>query len=89
MSICGGAGTGKTLLALEKACRLADDGQRVLLTCYNKPLGNHLAPSPGLPHFLAGSFHSVAASLAKTAELYPCPRRTSMTTSHHPSQRPA
>lgn len=31
----GGAGTGKSLLALEKAKRLADAGKSVLLLCYN------------------------------------------------------
>ena len=39
----GGAGTGKTVLALEKARRLADEGFRTLLTCYNRPLADHLA----------------------------------------------
>lgn len=36
-AIQGGAGTGKTMLALEKARRLAKDG-RVLFLCYNKYL---------------------------------------------------
>ena len=38
----GGAGSGKTWLAVEKAKRLAKDGQRVGLFCYNKGLGEHL-----------------------------------------------
>jgi hypothetical protein len=41
-AISGGAGTGKTLLAVEKAKRLANDGFKTLLTCYNKQLGMHL-----------------------------------------------
>jgi hypothetical protein len=41
-AIQGPAGTGKTLLALHKARLLARQGQRVLLTCYNKELGQHL-----------------------------------------------
>lgn len=40
--ICGGAGTGKTLLAREKAVRLAQEGMRTLLLCYNRGLADHL-----------------------------------------------
>ena len=43
VAISGGAGTGKTLLAVEKAKRLAGQGFRTLLTCYNRPLADHLA----------------------------------------------
>ena len=38
----GGAGTGKTMLAVEKARRAAFNGQHVLLLCYNKLLGAKL-----------------------------------------------
>ncbi len=38
----GGAGTGKTLLAVEEARRHAAAGKRVLLVCYNRALGRHL-----------------------------------------------
>ncbi len=41
-AISGGAGTGKTVLAMEEAIRRADAGMRVLLTCYNKPLAVEL-----------------------------------------------
>ena len=40
--VTGGAGTGKTLLALEEARRLADHGCRVLLTCFNRRLADSL-----------------------------------------------
>lgn len=43
VAIGGGAGTGKTVLATEKARRLANEGFKTLLTCYNKPLASHLA----------------------------------------------
>src|SRR5205823_6315276 len=36
----GGAGTGKTLLAVEKARQLGRDGGRVLWVCFNAPLAN-------------------------------------------------
>lgn len=38
----GAAGTGKTFLAMEKARRLAAQGKRVFLTCFNKNLGRYL-----------------------------------------------
>lgn len=41
-AISGGAGTGKTILAMEEAKRCADAGMRVLLTCFNKPLAMHI-----------------------------------------------
>lgn len=40
--VSGGAGTGKTVLAVEKAKRLAKEGFKTLLTCYNRPLANYL-----------------------------------------------
>ncbi len=43
MLVEGGAGTGKSLLALEAARRLAADGDRVLLTCFNRKLRDALA----------------------------------------------
>ncbi len=42
-SVIGGAGTGKTMLALEKAQRLAREGYRTLLVCFNSPLARELA----------------------------------------------
>jgi len=42
-AIKGCAGSGKTMLALEKARRLAAEGFEVLLTCYNFALAEYLA----------------------------------------------
>lgn len=41
--VSGGAGTGKTVLAVEKAKALAKTGMSVLLLCYNRPLADSLA----------------------------------------------
>jgi ATP:corrinoid adenosyltransferase len=38
----GGAGTGKTLLALDTAARRAGKGQRTLYLCFNRLLGRHV-----------------------------------------------
>lgn len=48
--INGAAGTGKTMIALEKAQRHASDGQKVLFLCYNVKLRDHLAEN--YPHNL-------------------------------------
>ena len=40
--VVGGAGTGKTVLALGRARQYAQEGFRTLLTCYNAPLCQHL-----------------------------------------------
>jgi len=42
LSVIGGAGTGKTWLALEQARRLTRDGRRVALVCYSRGLGRFL-----------------------------------------------
>lgn len=57
----GTAGTGKTVLAVEKAKRLALDGKKVLLLCYNKILGGKLNASvkqfPNQENIIADSIH--------------------------------
>ncbi|QOF76172.1 NERD domain-containing protein/DEAD/DEAH box helicase [Variovorax sp. 38R] len=58
--ISGGAGTGKTILAAEKARQLAQGGMTVLLLCYNRPLAHWLAA--GLvdhPSITALSYHQL------------------------------
>jgi len=60
VAICGGAGTGKTMLALEKARRLASEGFRTALLCYNRPLADHLgALCCETPSLAVKSFHQL------------------------------
>lgn len=59
-AISGGAGTGKTVLALEKARRLASEGFRTLLTCYNRQLADHLSSlCSGTRNLDVMSFHQL------------------------------
>ena len=60
VAVRGGAGTGKTVLAVEKARRLAGEGFRTLLTCYNRQLADHLARvCTGTENLDVMSFHQV------------------------------
>ncbi|MEO8247387.1 MAG: NERD domain-containing protein/DEAD/DEAH box helicase, partial [Chloroflexota bacterium] len=68
--VLGVAGSGKTLLAAEKARRLAAQGMDVLLTCFNRPLSEHLAATVGqLPGLTVSTFHRLAESLGQEAGL--------------------
>ncbi len=67
--VYGGAGTGKTVLATEEAARLAREGAEVLLTCYNRPLGDHLASLlKGLDNVEAVNFHRLCTDTASRAK---------------------
>jgi len=60
VAVSGGAGTGKTVLALEKARRLASEGFRTLLTCYNRQLADHLSSlCANTPNLDVMSFHQL------------------------------
>lgn len=59
-AISGGAGTGKTLLAIQRAKELAESGKRTLLLCYNQPLGEWLKAScTGVNNLRACNFHKL------------------------------
>lgn len=65
-AIYGAAGTGKTVLAMHKAQMLANQGMRVLLTCYNKELGQHMQRAMAdTPAVLAMHFHELCYDLAQ------------------------
>jgi hypothetical protein len=68
----GGAGTGKTVVAVERARRLASAGNDVLLLCFNRPLAHHLRAVStsweGLAGKVwAGSYHQLGAELCARA----------------------
>ncbi|MBO9707142.1 MAG: AAA family ATPase [Caulobacter sp.] len=59
--IAGGAGTGKTLIAREKAIRLAREGMRTLLVCYNRGLADFLREqSQDVEGLDVAGFHQLA-----------------------------
>ncbi len=69
----GPAGTGKTVIAIEYARRLAASGQRVVLACYNRPLACflHAAVEADVcrESILVGTFHEICERLAREAGL--------------------
>lgn len=70
VAIAGIAGSGKTVLAVHKALQIAESNpaRRVLLTCFNAPLGEHLRRlTARQDNIVAGQFHHVCASLARQA----------------------
>jgi len=68
--VLGGAGTGKTLLAVEEARRLAAQGHRVLLTCFNAPLAWSLADEfKETDPVTVANFHRLCQDLAREAGL--------------------
>jgi hypothetical protein len=74
-SIGGPAGSGKTMLAVEKARRLVQEGFRVLLLCFNQPLALHLAAQLG-PQLATGrldvyTFHELSLRMGREAGVLP------------------
>jgi hypothetical protein len=85
--VLGGAGTGKTLLAIEEARRLAAQGLRVLVTCFNQPLGVHLAGQlAGIEGAEALHFHGICTRWAAEARL-DHDRRPDESAEHYYEQR--
>ncbi len=71
VAIGGCAGSGKTMLALEKARQFSELGMNVLLTCFNAPLAEYLKHR--LPNVDVYNFHEFCRQAAKKAE-QPLPR---------------
>lgn len=61
--VAGCAGSGKTMLAVEKARQLHEQGFNVLLTCFNSALAEDLAKR--LPDITVMHFHGLCREVAK------------------------
>jgi hypothetical protein len=69
MAIYGCAGSGKTMLAVEHAKRLAADGKDVLFVCFNVALAVHLAKSEKHDRITFSNFHRLCRHYAHKAGL--------------------
>lgn len=70
--ISGCAGSGKTMLAIEKAQRLAKQKFRVLFTCYNKSLARDLQRKfPQTEYLRIAHYHGLCYEMAAEAGLMP------------------
>lgn len=68
MAISGGAGSGKTVLAIEKAIRSVNEGKRTLLTCFNASLAKYLSEvCKNHEGLVVASFHSLCRQLSSQA----------------------
>jgi hypothetical protein len=73
-AIAGCAGSGKTLIAFEKARQLALSGRDVLFTCFNRSLAGYLRESMDVPQGLqVQTYHAFCADLARSAGQTPPP----------------
>lgn len=67
----GGAGSGKTFVAMEQARRLTRRGQRVALVCYSDGLASYLEriaatwPSGQQPAYVGSSIPSVCSGVPR------------------------
>jgi Nuclease-related domain len=69
-AISGCAGSGKTMMAIEKAKRLANEGFRTLLTCYNRPLSEYLQDIAGKrENLFVCTFHQLCSRMAREADI--------------------
>jgi hypothetical protein len=62
-AVHGAAGTGKTMVALEKARRLASPNEPVLFLCYNAALQAHLQRTHPQPNVKYSTFHGFAREI--------------------------
>lgn len=65
VSVVGRAGTGKTMMALEKARRDIEDGLKVIFICYNRHLADYLQENGGIGNNVF-TVHSFALHYLKT-----------------------
>ena len=69
LQICGCAGSGKTIMAIKKANRLAAQNKKVLLLCFNQMLAKYLKKSvKNEPLITVSSFHAYCIELLKISD---------------------
>lgn len=61
--VTGGAGTGKTWLAIDWAKRAVERGERTLVVCFNKPIGEFLHRRLRTTPATVGTYHDVVVRL--------------------------
>ena len=82
-AIAGCAGSGKTLIAFEKARQLALSGRDVLFTCFNRSLAAYLRESMDVPQGLdIQHYHAYCSDLVRSAGQTPPPEITPGTETH-------
>jgi Nuclease-related domain/UvrD-like helicase C-terminal domain/AAA domain len=69
MAIYGCAGSGKTMLAVEHAKRLASAGKNVLFVCFNVALARHLATTERHDGITFSNFHRLCRHYAYKAQI--------------------
>ncbi len=68
--VSGCAGSGKTWLAIMTARKIAESGERTLLTCFSRALANYLEDLlRGVPNLVVTSYHALCLRMAKQAGL--------------------
>jgi hypothetical protein len=88
--VTGPAGSGKTLLAIQIARRLADAGHRVLLTCYNERLAEYLrAATKGVDRLDVYHFHDLCVRIVTEAGLAMPPISTDPSSQYFERELPA
>ena len=69
MVVTGCAGSGKTMLAIERARQLAGAGRKVLFVCFNRALLRHLQESSNAEGLDFFTFHGLCVRLAHLAKV--------------------
>ena len=68
LDVYGAAGSGKTILAMERARQCAQDGLRTFLTCHNRLLADELKRmTAGTENLTVEAFHPFCEKLARSA----------------------
>ena len=64
----GGAGTGKTVVAIEEALRSAAAGRKTLLTCHSRPLASNLERKlKNVENLTVSGFHALCGRISRQA----------------------